>query len=73
MVAIARCQMMDVMGGITATCPAMPNQVLATVGVLVLTVVACQTPFDAEIQCTYCFYGMYCPIWNVLGALGEVG
>jgi len=47
-----------------------PNWALATVGVLALTVAACQAPFDAEIERTYCSYGMYSPICDVSGAPG---
>ena len=52
---------------------ALPNRVLVTVGVLALTVAARRAPFAAEIECTYCSYGMYRPIWDVSGAPGGAG
>jgi len=52
---------------------ALPNRVLATVGVLVLIVAARRALFDTEIQRTSRSYGMDSPIWDVSGAPGGAG
>jgi len=72
MAATARCRVMDVMGGITATVPPVSTVKLGAGHCWGTRAHCCG--LSGNIRCgiehTYCSYGMYSPIWDVSGAPG---
>ena len=66
-------RVMNVMGGIDGAAVSTAKSGAAHCWALVLIVADCRAPFDAEIHRTSCSYGMYSPIWDVLGAPGGAG